>query len=105
VGLVLWLALLVALAASAGRGLQIWRRKRGATRQPGATYRNPIVVSSFAAIDEEVGGRACPCGGHFKVLGEGSVAEGDQRLRVVRLECADCEALGWIHFDVTQVYQ
>lgn len=103
--LLLTLALLLAVGVSAARLVGTWSRRRQARRQPGACVENAIPVSSFDEIDDKLGGRVCGCGGQFKVLGEGSAGDNRRRIRVVRLECSDCESLGWIHFDVTEAYQ
>ncbi|MFT4571488.1 MAG: hypothetical protein ACI8TX_002719 [Hyphomicrobiaceae bacterium] len=98
-------ALVVVLSMVGWRLIGRWGERRREMLAPGATPRNPIEVASFAAIETALVGRICgTCGGSFINLGEGSVRDDDRLLRVVRLECAGCEKLGWIHFDVTEAY-
>jgi hypothetical protein len=105
-GLAIALALILALFVVGRRWWLEQRLRRIAALAPGASPERPLAVASFAAIEEEIEGRVCGrCGGRFVNLGERSARDGDRLLRVVRLECAGCEDLGWIHFDVTEAYQ
>ena len=101
--LVLSLALLVALAASAHRYLRARRLRRERDREPGANADNPIPVTSYREIDDHLVSRRCPCGGKYKSLGEATAEQDGTSIRIVRVECGRCEELGWIYFDTSDV--
>jgi len=103
-GFLIAAALVVALAVS---GRRWWRRRRLRAKLlalPAMQPETAIVVSDFEEIEREVARRRCPCGGRFDNKGESSRADGDKRLRVVRLECRFCEERSRIYFDVSTMF-
>jgi hypothetical protein len=105
IGLVLTLALLVALAAS---GWRFWRRARVARMigaLPGGSERTALEVTSFDEVDDHLYTRECPCGGRYSVRGEGTRVSDGRRFRVVRVECMRCERDASVYFDVTRLFQ
>ena len=103
IGLLLTLALLVALAASARRLLRRRRIATVAESLPGAVPELAIVVADLAEIDTALRARRCICGGFLSSLGERSERDGDRVLRVVRAECGRCERVQTVYFDPSTV--
>jgi hypothetical protein len=103
-GLLIAIALLIALAFSARRLYLRRRFVRLMGRLPGGRPDNAVAVDSFDDIDDHIRARRCPCGGRYEVLGEGSRARGDARLRVLRIECGTCERETSVYFDVTSLF-
>ena len=101
IGLLLGLAVLVAVVAA---GVRRWQRTRATRHRPGATIHRPVTVGSFDEIDRALRGRTCWCGGFFVLSGETSRTVGDRRFRVARLVCNECERDELIYFDVTAVF-
>jgi hypothetical protein len=104
IGLLLTLALLLALAFSARR---LWLRRRLARllgSLPGGRANSALTVRSFDEIDDQIRARRCPCGGRYEVRGEGSRAVRASRLRVVHVECGTCENEASVYFDVTGLF-
>jgi hypothetical protein len=103
-GLLLTLALIIALAFSAWR----WWRRRKLDRRlralPGGSAATAIAVASFDEIDEEVRRRRCPCGGRHDVHGEGAETDNGRSLRIVQVECRFCERRSRIYFDVSRLF-
>ncbi len=93
----LGLVALVAALLVFGRAIA---SKRRADQLPGARPASAIAVSDFGEIDAHVLARRCVCDGRYTSLGEGPVAGNDQ-LRLVRLECRDCEREALLYFDVS----
>ena len=100
-GLFIGAAVLAAVVVVGWRSLQ---RTRSERRKPGATPRNAIPVRRFDEIDANIGGLRCRCGGPLRTSGESSAEIGEQRLRLVRLVCKECEHDQTLHFDVTTVF-
>lgn len=90
-GYALTLALLVALAAVAYKtvaarlGAGAYRRSLAAVE--GTNPDTPVVVGSYAQVDEHVNATRCPCGGLLEVVSEGS----RRGLRAVHCECIRCD--------------
>jgi len=103
-GLLLTLALLAALAASAYRWLRRRRFRQALAALPGGSPATAIEVEGFGEIDFHVHQRICPCGGRVQSLGERSSPAGQQVLRVVRVECRSCEEIAEIWFDASRAY-
>lgn len=85
---------------------QRWRRarlRRLASELPGASAELAIPIASFDEIDDHVRRRRCTCGGYLARRGEGSREVTGRRLRVVRLECLDCERSVEVFFDTAGV--
>jgi hypothetical protein len=101
-GLLIGMAVLAAVLAVAWRNLQRVRRERS---RPGATAGNAITVRRFDEIDASVSGRRCRCGGKLRLSGESSSESGGRRLRLVRLQCLECDRNHTVHFDVTEIFQ
>jgi hypothetical protein len=100
-GLLIGIAVLAAVLAVGWRSLQ---RKRLERLRPGATPRNAIEVRRFDEIDTGIRGRRCGCGGTLGLSGESSSELGDRRLRLVRLQCPDCDRDHTVYFDVTEIF-
>ena len=103
-GLAIAIALILALVFSARRVEKRRRLARLMLELPGAQPDSALPVGSFDDIDEELRRRRCPCGGAYDVLGEGSRAEGDRRLRFMRVECDMCERETIVFFDVSTLF-
>ncbi len=109
IGLLLAAALLAALAASGLRVLRRTRRRRALAALPGGSRGSAIGIEGFAEIDAHLSARRCRCGGLLSALGERSVlaarpSGGEQRLRIVRVECRRCEERSEVWFDATLAY-
>ena len=100
-GLLMALAVLAAVAAV---GLRRVRRLRAERRRPGATIDRAVVVRRFDEIDGRLATHVCRCGSHMGLLGESSTTRGEQRFRVSRLRCPECEREERMYFDVTAVF-
>jgi hypothetical protein len=98
VGLIMGAAVLFAVAVL---GLRRWNRWRAEAQRPGATASRAIAVRRFDEIDDALAGRRCRCGDRLRLVGENSTTSGERRLRMVRLECADCGREDRVYFDVT----
>ena len=108
IGLLLSVALVLALAAAGYRTLRRRKRRRLLAELPGGARDSAIVVEAFSEIEDHLRVRECPCGGLLASLGERSESEGrgpSRILRVVRVECRRCEELAEVWFDVTLAYQ
>ncbi|HVM97690.1 MAG TPA: hypothetical protein VMT89_14945 [Candidatus Acidoferrales bacterium] len=101
IGLLMTLAVIAAVAVV---GWRRWEKSRWQRRQPGASIDQPLVVSRFDEIDATIAERRCWCGGAFAESGETSRNIGEQRFRVVRLVCKECERELLMYFDVTAVF-
>lgn len=110
-GLVLFGALVAALAVTAARRLRRIRRRRRLAALPGGSRATAIGIDAFPDIEDHLARRECPCGGLLASLGERSESapqagrRGALLLRVVRVECRRCEDRGEVWFDVTRAYQ
>ena len=103
-GLLLFAALVAALAAS---GYRVWQRRRlrGALAAlDGGSRATAIEVDAFTEIDDHLALRRCRCGGGLSSLGERSEHGGDRILRVVRVECRACEERGEVWFDASRAF-
>lgn len=103
-GLVLTAALLLALGFSAWRLAARVRLRRRLRALPGATPERAIVVDRFDEIDALIAARGCHCGGGLHVIGEGSDRIDGVVLRSVRAECAWCEEVVTVYFDVSRLF-
>ncbi|RMF20400.1 MAG: hypothetical protein D6760_11665 [Deltaproteobacteria bacterium] len=103
-GLVLGLALLVALAAAGWRALRRVRLARRLAALPGGSLETAMVAASFRDIEDEVGRRRCPCGGRLSLRGESSREHAGRRYRVAAVECELCERRSRVYFDVTGLF-
>lgn len=103
-GLLIGLAVILALLFSGRRFLLRRRLVRLMSRLPGGRPESALSVASFDEIDEQIRARRCPCGGRYDLLGEGSRAVAHTRLRVVRVECGTCENETSIYFDVSGLF-
>jgi len=103
--LLLTMALLAALAATAWRTQRRLRRRRRLAALPGGSRDTAIEVDAFSGIEEHLAVRECLCGGLLANLGERSEPAPGRILRVVRVECRRCEELFEIWFDATRAYQ
>jgi hypothetical protein len=104
VGLALTAALLLALAFSAWRLARRIRLRRRLRALPGATPERAIAVERFDEIDALISARGCHCGGGLRIIGEGSERSDGVMLRSVRAECAWCEEIVTVYFDVTGLF-
>lgn len=99
IGVVLTLALLAALVASARR---IQKRRRiavVASSLPGASPESAIVLDDLGELNAALRARRCICGGFLQSLGERSEPLDARILRVVRAECGRCEKVQTVYFD------
>jgi hypothetical protein len=101
--LLLTFALLLALAAMGARRVRRARRRRAAETGLGASLTSAIAIRSYAEMDVAVRARACHCGGHLELAGEGTRETGGRRYRVARLRCESCETDRQLFFDTTDV--
>ncbi len=101
IGLLLAIAVLAAVLAV---GVRRFQKARTARRRPGATIYRPVLVRRFDEIDAALRGRACRCGGVFRLAGETSRVAGGRRFRIARLVCSECERDELMYFDVTAVF-
>jgi hypothetical protein len=107
-GLLLFAALVAALAAAGYRTFRRRKRRRLLAALPGGCRESAIEVEAFSEIEDHLRVRECPCGGLLASLGERSETEGkgvSRILRVVRVECRRCEELSEVWFDATRAYQ
>lgn len=102
-GLLIGLAVAVAVGVVAARRLRRRRLDRADAGRQGASAERAIFVRSYTEIDDHLSGLWCRCGGYLQRLGEGSREEGGRRLRVVRLVCQECELPREVFFDTTDV--
>ena len=107
-GLLLFVALVAALAAAGYRTARRRKRRRLLAALPGGCRESAIEVEAFSEIEDHLRVRECPCGGLLASLGERSEREGraagGRILRVVRVECRRCEELSEVWFDATRAY-
>ncbi len=101
VGLLLTLALLAAVGVMGWRRWHTWNSER---QLPGATPTTAIAAPRFDDIEDGIARLRCPCGGRYRVEGDGPLQLGERRLRVVQVECGHCEKQRRIHFDVTLAF-
>jgi len=99
-GLVLALALLVALAAVAWKA---WQRRAAERRRPGGRPETALLVHDFGDIDTACRLQTCSCGGLFVERGEGPVQHQGRPLRLVTLECGRCERERRLYFDLSEL--
>jgi hypothetical protein len=102
-GLLIALALLLALAAMALRRAARWRRRLALRGAPGSSPDRSIRVRSFDEIDAVLGQRVCPCGRRFALAGEGTRVQDGRRYRVSRLTCERCDVEQQVFFDTTEL--
>ncbi len=102
-GLLLTLALLLALGAMARRIVARRRIAAVASTLPGAEADNAIVLDDVGELDTALRARRCICGGFLDNLGERSEKRADRMLRVVRAECRRCEREQLVYFDTGTV--
>jgi len=102
--LLLALALLAALGFSGWRTLRRARLRRALASLPGGSASTAIEVEAFAAIDDHLRMRRCPCGGRLHLLGERTEPDGQRVLRVARAECGNCEEIREVWFDASRAY-
>ena len=103
IGLLLAVAIVVAVVAVGLRRLHRARLQRAARTRVGAGPDRAYHVRSFAEIDEHLGRRWCVCGGFLERTGEGTREVGGRRFRVARLVCQECERPEEVFFDTTDV--
>lgn len=103
-GLVLTLALLVALSVVGARAWRRRRRRLALAALPGGSRATALEVEAFSEIEEDLGRRQCACGGRLASHGERSENDGERILRVVAIECGRCEERGHVWFDATRAY-
>lgn len=102
IGLVMGLAVLVAVGLVGARRWRGWQERRA---RPGVRMADAIPVERFDDIDLHTARRRCAwCGEGMRYAGETSRVRRGQRLRVVRLVCRECERDERIHFDVTALF-
>ncbi len=105
IGLLLFAALVAALAATGIRRLRRLRRRRALAALPGGSRATAIEVDAFSEIDDHLRSRECLCGGLLASLGERSEPNGvNHILRIVCVECRRCEERGEVWFDATRAY-
>jgi len=102
-GLLIGLAVLVAIGVFAGRRLAQKNEKARfahevATR-PGYSADHPVKIASFHEIDDAIATWRCPCGGLLDRIGEGS----RPGIRVVRCACVICEEDVDLFFDLSEL--
>jgi len=102
-GLLIAVAVVVAVAAVGARRLKARRLDRADAHRPGASAANAIHVRSFTEMDDHLSGMWCRCGGYLQRMGEGSRDEGGARYRVARLVCQECERPREVFFDTTDL--
>lgn len=102
-GLVLGLAVLVAVAAVGWRRLARARLRQAAAHQPGASLELAIPIRAFGEIEDHLAHRWCHCGGYLERRGEGPRETGGRRYRIVRLVCQECESPSEVYFDTTEI--
>ena len=96
------IGVLFALTALTAVGVVGWRRARAWRQEasrPGRSEETAISITDYGEIDSVVLGERCRCGGRFAIRGEGS----RNSLRVVHLECLNCERERVVYFDVRGV--
>ena len=103
IGVLLTVALSLALVATARRVLARRRIAAVAATLPGATAANAIALDDVGEIDGALRTRRCVCGGFLDSLGERSERRESRMLRVVRAECRRCERVQSVYFDVAIV--
>jgi hypothetical protein len=99
IGVILTLALLVALAASARRIQKRRRIAAVASSLPGASAESAIRLVDVGDLDTALRNRRCICGGFLQSLGERSEPFEGRVLRVVRAECGRCEKIQFVYFE------
>jgi hypothetical protein len=97
------MAILAALVAVAMRRLSLARRRRVAREGPGSSEERSIAVRSFGEMDAFLDARACPCGGRYDRMGEGTRERAGRRYRVARLVCGTCEQGLEVFFETTNL--
>ncbi len=103
-GLLIGLALIIALAVTGWRATRRLRLRARLQALPGGSAETAMVVSSFADIEEEIRRRRCHCGGRYDAYGEGSREAAGKRLRAVHVVGRFCEKQSSIHFDVSRLF-
>ena len=103
-GLLLTLALLAAVGASAWRWNRRRRLRAALASLPGGSAETAIAIEAFSDIDGHLHARICPCGGRLQTLGERSAPAGQRVLRVARAECRACETITEVWFDASRAY-
>jgi hypothetical protein len=103
-GLVLSLALIVALAFAGRRMFRRTSARKRLAALPGMSRETAISVADFDEIETHVARLRCPCGGRYDQKGESSSEHGGRRFRTAGIECRFCEERLRIFFDVTRMF-
>lgn len=96
------------VAAVVALGVRRWRRRRlqqAALERAGATPENAFYIRSFDEMDEHLQKRWCACGGFLELEGEGTRELDGRRYRVARMRCHECDEVGEVFFDTTDLIQ
>jgi hypothetical protein len=102
-GVLIGLAVLVAVAAVAARRVRGWRLDRADAERAGASAERAVYIRSFTEMDDHLSGMWCRCGGYLERVGEGSREESGRRFRVARLVCQECERPREVFFETTDL--
>ncbi|MBM4267241.1 MAG: hypothetical protein FJ144_11645 [Deltaproteobacteria bacterium] len=96
------------VAAVAVMGARRWRRerlRRAAQERAGARPETAFYIRSFDEMDEHLRKRWCSCGGFLELEGEGTRELDERRYRVARMRCHECDEIGEVYFDTTDLVQ
>jgi hypothetical protein len=103
-GLVIALALIVALAFAGRRAFRRMSVRKRLAALPGMSRETAISVADFDDIELHVARLRCPCGGRYDLKGESSRELDGRRYRTAGIECRFCEERLRIFFDVTGLF-
>lgn len=103
-GVVLTLALLVALAFAGRRAFRRVSVRKRLAALPGMSRETAIPVTDFDEIESHVARLRCPCGGRYDLKGESSGEHDGRRYRTAGIECRFCEERRRLFFDVTGMF-